>query len=61
MSIREGVEFLRDTPYPVTSKQLAGLLSRAGAEKERVGKENFYYAADIMELHRDHADRLQSR
>lgn len=61
MSIKEGVEFLRDTPYPVTGKQLAGRLARRKAAREHVGGDDYYYIADILEAHRDHADRLQSR
>jgi hypothetical protein len=58
MSIEEGVAFLADTPYPVSSRQLYGMLTRARVPRERVGREFHYLAADIMELHRDYVDQL---
>ena len=57
MSIKEAVAFLRDTPYPANEKQLDGWLRRSGAACARRGRENYYRLADILELHRDHADR----
>lgn len=52
MTIKEGVEFLRDTPFPVTYKQLAGLLREA--DRQRVGRTDYYQTADIVERHRDY-------
>jgi hypothetical protein len=53
ITIKEGVDLLADTPYPVTYNQLRYLLDEADVDRERYGRGYRYSATDVLELHRD--------
>jgi hypothetical protein len=60
MSLKEGVEFLRETPYPVSRTTLEMLLK--GAPRRRVGRNAFVYqTADVLERHRDYVNDVKDR
>jgi hypothetical protein len=57
ISLREGVDLLRDTPYPASESTIKRWIRRYDISVVRVGRADHISFSDLLRVHRDEVNR----